>query len=103
MVVVMIERASGLSLQVVALLVLLQGAASSASGAELRVSPPGHVASASALAIQALLISNDGYDLAASPVDLSQLRSLYAERGFEPIWSGSDEALERAEIVRAAL
>lgn len=99
----MIERASGLSLQVVALLVLLQGAASSASGAELRVSPPGHVASASALAIQALLISNDGYDLAASPVDLRQLRSLYAERGFEPIWSGSDEALERAEIVRAAL
>lgn len=97
------KRASGLSLQIAAVLLMLQGGASSASAAELRSPPPGQTASASAPGIQALFYSNDAFVLALSATDLRQLRSLYAERGFEPIWSGSDDAQQRAEIMHAVL
>jgi murein L,D-transpeptidase YcbB/YkuD len=53
-----------------------------------------------ATAIRALLTSNDQAIL--SP-DLAPLRPLYAERNFQPIWSGNAETRERANVARMAL
>jgi len=88
-----------------AIIVLVLGSANAAVGAPAipPTSFPEQSASVAAAAIRGLLYSNDRGDLVLSPIDLAQLQRLYAERKFEPIWSGSPEAEERAGIARMAL
>ena len=55
-----------------------------------------------AITIQALL-SNDATEQRASARELAQLQNVYAERNFQPIWSGTIEALESARVAKAFL
>ena len=53
-------------------------------------------------AIQALLSGGAG-EKSASASELAQLQRIYAARDFQPLWSGSAEALERRRIARNVL
>jgi L,D-transpeptidase YcbB len=88
-----------------AVFVLALKAATTVFGApaNLGASIAGPVVSDTAAAIQAALSENDSRGLTLALRDLTQLRQLYSERKFQPIWSGSAEAQERASLSRQVL